>query len=513
MTESSFSVKANGKSALIKCANHAEKKRCMLALEIAKNRALSRKNEKENELQTTISTLKKKLQDLNVYNEMLRKQSEMLTRNLSVNGKLEPTKQNESIIRTINAKAAIYKSTVDNMIKKCETINNLVEIPFRKFSSLDEPQKTDIKSVPSCLKHNQSRISTASSFGEYYDAIEDTNSVSDNFTSTLNNYDTSIFSIKKDKDASTCSELTENTLKQNSDHTFTSEPIVSKKGPITRRKTLPPKSDEKLNIWSMVKNMIGQDIYNISIPITLSEPVSMLQRITEELEYSTLLDKAAACVNQWEQMAYVAAFTVTANCASATRTTKPFNPVLGETFECDRFDESGFGWRSIVEQVSHRPSRLAFHSESAEWVMYHELNVHTKFKGHYLEVIPYGTTHLEFKRSGQHYTWRRVKNFVRNVILGKLWIENAGEVDIINHTTKDICHLKYYTSSYFSSSANLRRVSGIISDAQSVARYVLNGTWTEEMSCSPVLNPQHISENTQLKLGQTKNLWKSKKHQ
>lgn len=32
------------------------------------------------------------------------------------------------------------------------------------------------------------------------------------------------------------------------------------------------------------------------------------------------------------------------------RTGKPFNPLLGETFECDRMED--LGWRSISEQVN-----------------------------------------------------------------------------------------------------------------------------------------------------------------
>ncbi len=48
-------------------------------------------------------------------------------------------------------------------------------------------------------------------------------------------------------------------------------------------------------------------------------------------------------------MAYVAAFTVSAYANTDGRWGKPFNPLLGETYECDRTDD--YGWRSIAEQV------------------------------------------------------------------------------------------------------------------------------------------------------------------
>ena len=70
----------------------------------------------------------------------------------------------------------------------------------------------------------------------------------------------------------------------------------------------------------------------------------------EDYEYSEILDAAARCTDIHEQMAYVAAFTVSAYSTTSYRVGKPFNPLLGETYECDRRDD--YGWRAISEQVS-----------------------------------------------------------------------------------------------------------------------------------------------------------------
>lgn len=75
----------------------------------------------------------------------------------------------------------------------------------------------------------------------------------------------------------------------------------------------------------------------------------MLQRLSEDLEYYELLDKAAKCHSSLEQMCYVAAFTVSSYSTTVHRTGKPFNPLLGETFELDRHRECGY--RSLCEQV------------------------------------------------------------------------------------------------------------------------------------------------------------------
>lgn len=281
---------------------------------------------------------------------------------------------------------------------------------------------------------------------------------------------------------------------------------ISKRPVKVRRSEILPRPNASLNLWSIMKNCIGKDLSKIPLPVNFSEPLSMLQRVTEELEYSDLLDSAAQCDDQWEQMAYIAAFTVSSYSTTANRTNKPFNPLLGETYECDRLDD--YGWRSLSEQVSHHPPGFATHVESLkDWTFSQEFTMSSKFRGQYLQVIPLGTSHLEFKRTGHHYTWRKVATFVRNIIVGKLWIDNVGEMDIVNHKTKDVCHLKYFAYSYFSREPP-RKVTGIITDSNNVARYVLNGTWTDQIEGAPVLNPQVVTEQTQLNTGKSKILWR-----
>lgn len=90
-------------------------------------------------------------------------------------------------------------------------------------------------------------------------------------------------------------------------------------------------------------------------------------------------------------MAFVAAFTVSSYATTAARTGKPFNPLLGETYECDRTDD--LGWRAISEQVSHHPPMLAQHCEGKKWRCWQEFTMASKFRGKYLQV-----QYLDLKR-------------------------------------------------------------------------------------------------------------------
>ena len=73
--------------------------------------------------------------------------------------------------------------------------------------------------------------------------------------------------------------------------------------------------------------------------------------MVEDLIYADSLSSAVSSSSTLEELAYVAAFacSVYAQTSSNTRMTKPFNPMLGETYECDRRAE--IGWRCLLEQV------------------------------------------------------------------------------------------------------------------------------------------------------------------
>jgi len=51
--------------------------------------------------------------------------------------------------------------------------------------------------------------------------------------------------------------------------------------------------------------------------------------------------------------------------------------------------------------------------------------------------------------TGTHYTWRKVTTTVHNIIVGKLWVDQHGDMDIVNHKEGVKCHLKYIPYSYF----------------------------------------------------------------
>ncbi|XP_052738979.1 oxysterol-binding protein 1 [Bicyclus anynana] len=308
-------------------------------------------------------------------------------------------------------------------------------------------------------------------------------------------------------DAATASKLTDNKEKQE----IVIWPHVSEATSSTvdghpRRTRVPDKPNYPLSLWSIMKNCIGKELSKIPIPVNFSEPLSMLQRLVEDYEYSSILDQAAQFTDPAQQLAYVAAFTVSSYATTACRTTKPFNPLLGETYECDRMTD--LGWRAISEQVSHHPPMVAQFCEGvAGWQCWQEFTMTTKFRGKYLQVIPLGGAFAYFPAEGNKYTWRKVTTTVHNIIVGKLWVDNHGDMDIAGEAGPAagyVAHLKYLPYGYFSKDTQ-RKVTGVVKDPQGVPRYVLQGHWDSRVEVAPVTSAS--PDNTVCKTGKFTLAW------
>ncbi|KAF3860158.1 hypothetical protein F7725_000413 [Dissostichus mawsoni] len=223
----------------------------------------------------------------------------------------------------------------------------------------------------------------------------------------------------------------------------------------------------------MVTVWFFQELSKITMPIAFNEPLSFLQRITEYMEHTYLINRACALPDSIERMQAVAAFAVSAVASQWDRTGKPFNPLLGETYELTREDQ---GFRLVSEQVSHHPPVSAFHAESlvGDFVFHGSIYPKLKFWGKSVEAEPKGTITLELLKHNEAYTWSNPYCCVHNIILGKLWIEQYGTVEIVNHSTGDKCVLNFKPCGMFGKELHKKHC-------------VIYGKWTE---CMWSVDPQ-----------------------
>uniref|UniRef100_F7E2S2 Oxysterol-binding protein n=1 Tax=Equus caballus TaxID=9796 RepID=F7E2S2_HORSE len=323
-----------------------------------------------------------------------------------------------------------------------------------------------------------------------------------------------------------------------------------------RRRCLPAASGPgaDVSLWNILRNNIGKDLSKVSMPVQLNEPLNTLQRLCEELEYSSLLDQASRITDPCERMVpapptpgpapgyhflpwapvfqkilagfflaaeippqhpspslrwggisfsdpsssvslaflpqvYIAAFAVSAYSSTYHRAgCKPFNPVLGETYECERPDR---GFRFISEQVSHHPPISACHAESENFIFWQDMKWKNKFWGKSLEIVPVGTVNVSLPRFGDHFEWNKVTSCIHNILSGQRWIEHYGEV-LIRNTQDSSCHCKitFCKAKYWSS--NVHEVQGAVFSRSGRVLHRLFGKWHEGLYRGPPPSSQCI---------------------
>ena len=215
--------------------------------------------------------------------------------------------------------------------------------------------------------------------------------------------------------------------------------------PVDRRATVPAPKVQPPSLIAFFRKNVGKDLSTIAMPVSANEPTSALQRLAEQLEYSELLDAAAAAPSETgERLVYMAAFAISAfsNARVKDRAIrKPFNPMLGETYELVREDK---GFRFFAEKVLHRPVRMACQAEAQEWTFIQSPTPMQKFWGKSAEINTDGRVRIFLHASGEHYSWTLATSYLRNVIAGEKYLEPSGTMTIVSETTgaKAVCTFK-----------------------------------------------------------------------
>ncbi|KAH7294562.1 hypothetical protein KP509_27G007500 [Ceratopteris richardii] len=212
---------------------------------------------------------------------------------------------------------------------------------------------------------------------------------------------------------------------------------------VKRRKRLPePKEKEKgVSLWSLIKDNIGKDLTRVCLPVYFNEPISSLQKCFEDLEYSYLLDRAyewGRRGNSLMRILHVAAFAVSSYSSTEDRNCKPFNPLLGETYEAEFPDK---GLRFFSEKVSHHPMIVACHCDGNGWKFWGDSTVKSKFWGRSIQLDPVGILTLEFE-DGETFQWSKVTTSIYNLIIGKLYCDHYGTMRIQGNQELS-CRLKF----------------------------------------------------------------------
>lgn len=359
--------------------------------------------------------------------------------------------------------------------EKVDLENTVVDESQRQYKEVGQSSRSTLE------KYSEPSASESEDDNERVDTVEEETDEEDNaffdtrdflssnsFRSSGSDYRTSSFTSDEEISSELGDEI---------DPTIRSAGTTFPK--VKRRKKLPdPVEKEKsVSLWSMIKDNIGKDLTKVCLPVYFNEPLSSLQKCYEDLEYSHLLDRAyewGKRGNSLMRILNVAAFAVSGYASTEGRNCKPFNPLLGETYEADFPDK---GLRFFSEKVSHHPMIVACHCEGTGWKFWGDSNLKSKFWGRSIQLDPVGTLTLEFD-DGEVLQWSKVTTSIYNLILGKLYVDHYGTMRIQGSSNYS-CKLKFKEQSIIE--RNPHQVQGIVQDKNGKTVATLFGKWDESM--------------------------------
>lgn len=256
---------------------------------------------------------------------------------------------------------------------------------------------------------------------------------------------------------------------------------------VERRNTVPPSTVLPPSLIAFVRKNVGKDLSTISMPVSANEPTSMLQRVAEQLEYSQLLDQAAQHKIPRDRLLFVTAFAISSfsiNRAKERAIRKPFNPLLGETFELLRTEnEVPGGFRLLVEKVTHRPVRLAMQADAEHWSLAQSPAPGQKFWGKSAEITTDGRVRVALHLSDgteELYSWSIGTMFLRNVVMGEKYVEPVGTMTVSNDSTGAKANIEFKAKGMFGGRCEDVQVDTYGPDG-SATGLSLTGTWTKSL--------------------------------
>uniref|UniRef100_M4CZG6 Oxysterol-binding protein n=1 Tax=Brassica campestris TaxID=3711 RepID=M4CZG6_BRACM len=233
------------------------------------------------------------------------------------------------------------------------------------------------------------------------------------------------------------------------------------------------KQEERDGYWKMMQKYIGSDITSmVTLPVIIFEPMTTLQKMAELMEYSHLLDMADKTQDPCMRMVYASTWAISVYYAYQ-RTWKPFNPILGETYEMTNHNGINF-------IADHHPPMSAAHAENEHFAYDCTSKLKSKLLGNSIDFYPVGRTRVTLKRDGVVLDLVPPPTKAHNLIFGRTWVDSSGEMIMTNLTTGDKAVLYFQPCGWFGSGRY--EVDGYVYNSAEEPKILVTGKWNESLS-------------------------------
>eukprot|EP00472_Partenskyella_glossopodia_P014679 CAMPEP_0197522730 /NCGR_PEP_ID=MMETSP1318-20131121/7817_1 /TAXON_ID=552666 /ORGANISM="Partenskyella glossopodia, Strain RCC365" /LENGTH=370 /DNA_ID=CAMNT_0043075195 /DNA_START=185 /DNA_END=1297 /DNA_ORIENTATION=+ len=172
-------------------------------------------------------------------------------------------------------------------------------------------------------------------------------------------------------------------------------------------------------IKTLGKNIMeGKSVISVSLPVTIFESRSFLERMTDHWAFAPLyLNKAAQSKTPEERLKWAIAFVVS-GLHNGCKQKKPFNPILGETYQGTYPD----GTNIFLEQISHHPpvSMYELEGPGKAWKLRGYNEYKASFRPNGVVGGQYGPNRIEFE-DGSVIEYNMPQVSVSGMVIGE-WL-------------------------------------------------------------------------------------------
>mmetsp|Transcript_47505 Transcript_47505/g.54691 ORF Transcript_47505/g.54691 Transcript_47505/m.54691 type:complete len:586 (+) Transcript_47505:151-1908(+) len=183
----------------------------------------------------------------------------------------------------------------------------------------------------------------------------------------------------------------------------------------------------------------GKSVVGMSLPVRIFEPRSTLERIVDYWCFAPVfLNRACETKDHMERLRLTVAFAMSGLYVSASQR-KPFNPILGETYEGSFPD----GSRIYCEHTSHHPpiSNFLIIGKDNSYTFWGSYEFIVKIKGNTLHGIQKGTCNLRFNDDGQHIKYTMPKIKLGGIVFGDRIVNWSGQFNAHDVTNNVKAHV------------------------------------------------------------------------
>lgn len=182
------------------------------------------------------------------------------------------------------------------------------------------------------------------------------------------------------------------------------------------------------------------NLISVSMPVKMFEPRSYLEKLTDVWVHTKYLKEAAGTEDPVEQMRLIVAWFISGMQFVFLGFKKPFNPILGETWQ----GISDSGLRIYVEQISHHPPISAFEADMPDGsFVFRGLSEPTaSFSGKTVKTTAKGKRGVYF-RDGSCIDITYPAYYLRGVLYGELRGELGGSAMFVNEKKGLQCEVKF----------------------------------------------------------------------